>query len=115
MIIQNILFKGLEVKHSQYIISQLIESIISQIKIPLELSKLEGDAVFLYAIKDSDDYSWDEVAHRVGEKLMLFFEAFHDKLDSLGSCSACTCGAWPSWACAICASSAGTPSPRSGR
>ena len=83
----------LEIEHSQHIISELIQSIITQVEIPLEVSKLEGDAVFLYAIKDSDDYSWDEVAHRIGEKLIQFFEAFHDKLDSLGSCGACKCGA----------------------
>ena len=83
----------LEIEHSQHVISELIQSIITQVEIPLEVSKLEGDAVFLYAIKDSDDYSWDEVAHRIGEKLIQFFEAFHDKLDSLGSCGVCKCGA----------------------
>jgi len=84
---------ALEIEHSQHIITELIHSIIAQVEIPLEVSKLEGDAVFLYAIKDSDDYSWDEVAHRIGERLIQFFEAFHDRLDDLGSCGACNCGA----------------------
>ena len=83
----------LEIEHSQHIITELIQSIITQVEIPLEVSKLEGDAIFLYAIKESDDYSWDEVAHEVGQKLIQFFKAFHDKLDSLGSCDACQCGA----------------------
>ena len=83
----------LEIEHSQHVISELIQSIITQVEIPLEVSKLEGDAVFLYAIKESDDYSWDEVAHEIGKKLIQFFEVFHDKLDSLGSCGACSCGA----------------------
>ena len=83
----------LEIEHSQHIISELIQSIIAQVEIPLEVAKLEGDAVFLYAIKDSEDYSWDDVAHSIGEKLILFFEAFHDKLDSFGSSGVCKCGA----------------------
>ena len=66
------------------ILSELIHSIITLVEIPLEISKLEGDAIFLYAIKDSDDYSWDDVAHKIGEKLIQFFEAFHDRL---GSCT----------------------------
>ena len=50
-----------EIKHSQYIISQLIESIIQHIKIPLQISKLEGDAVFLYVNKNDDQYTWEAV------------------------------------------------------
>jgi hypothetical protein len=83
----------LEIEHSQHIISELIKAIITQVEIPLEVSKLEGDAVFLYAIKESEDYTWDEVAHRVGKKLIRFFEAFHDRLENLGSCGICNCGA----------------------
>jgi len=83
----------LEMEHSQHIISALIHSIITQVEIPLEVSKLEGDAIFLYAIKDSDDYAWDEVAHRIGKKLILFFETFHDRLENIGSNSVCSCGA----------------------
>lgn len=84
---------GLEVKHSQYIISQLIESIISQIKIPLEISKLEGDAVFLYAVKDSDEYEYKEVKKKTGEKLVQFFDVFHSKLEEIRRTSSCECGA----------------------
>lgn len=84
---------ALEIEHSQHVISELIQTIITQVEIPLEVSKLEGDAVFLYAIKDSDDYSWDDVAHKIGKKLIQFFEAFHARLDKLGSNSTCKCGA----------------------
>ena len=84
---------GLEIKHSQYIITQLIESIISQIKIPLELSKLEGDAVFLYAVKDSDEYTYTEIKKKIGEKLVQFFDVFHSKLEEISRVNSCQCGA----------------------
>ena len=84
---------ALEIEHSQHVISELIQSIITQVEIPLEVSKLEGDAVFLYAIKDSNDYSWEDVAHKIGKKLIQFFEAFHARLDKLVSNSTCKCGA----------------------
>ena len=83
----------LEIEHSQNIITGLIQAIIEQVHIPLEVSKLEGDAIFLYAVKESDDYSWADVNGTIGDKLLSFFEAFHQKLSQLGSCGPCTCGA----------------------
>ena len=51
----------LEIEHSQKIISQLISTIIEQIDIPLEISKLEGDAVFIYAVKDTEEHTWQYI------------------------------------------------------
>ncbi len=85
--------KDIEIKHSQYIISQLIESIIQQIKIPLQTSKLEGDAVFLYATTNNGQYTYEEIRKEVGEKLLRFFSAFHDKLHEIKKIHKCACGA----------------------
>lgn len=52
-----------EIEHSHEIISALLEAIIGEVEIPLTVSKLEGDAVFLYAIKDAG------IARRVRESL----------------------------------------------
>ena len=87
-----------EIAHSQYIISQLIHSIIEHVEIPMEVSKLEGDAIFLYAPKDSSDFPGDVVSRKIGNKLVDFFESFHGRLNELhtgGSavCGKCTCGA----------------------
>lgn len=82
-----------EVEHSQHVISELIQTIIRQVEIPLEVSKLEGDAIFLYAKKDSDDISWEEIRKLIGEKLILFFEAFHATLQELGKHASCPCSA----------------------
>ena len=85
--------EDLEIEHRQQIISQLIKSIIEQVNIPLEIAKLEGDAVFLYAIKLSDAYTWEDVRKSVGEKLIQFFEAFHNKLAEMQKKAFCACGA----------------------
>ena len=82
-----------EVKHSQHIISELIHTIIRQVEIPLEVSKLEGDAVFLYAKKESDTFTWDYIRKTTGEKLIRFFDAFHNKLQELTTHRSCGCGA----------------------
>lgn len=83
----------LEIKHSQHIISELIQSIIKEVEIPLEVSKLEGDAIFLYVIKDSDTFTPDDIRKIMGEKLIQFFEVFHEKLQELTNHTSCTCGA----------------------
>lgn len=84
---------GLEIEHSQYIITQLIESIIQHIKIPLQISKLEGDAIFLYATKKNDQYACEEIRKEVGGKLLQFFSAFHNRLNKIKLDNQCTCGA----------------------
>jgi hypothetical protein len=35
--------------HSQGIITELLEAVIRQVELPLEVAKLEGDAVFIFA------------------------------------------------------------------
>ena len=83
----------IEIKHSQHIISELIQTIIKEVEIPLEVSKLEGDAVFLYAKKDSEIFTPDDISKITGEKLIQFFEVFHEKLRELTKHTSCTCGA----------------------
>jgi hypothetical protein len=55
--------------HAQVVISELIKTIIKQVEIPLEISKLEGDAVFLYAIKGEGMATWNEVRRQIGTKM----------------------------------------------
>ena len=83
----------MEIEHSQHVISELIQTIIKQVEIPLEVSKLEGDAIFLYVKKDSDAFAWEDIRKVTGEKLILFFDAFHEKLHELGGHASCPCGA----------------------
>lgn len=82
--------------HGQLIVNELIEAIIEEVEIPLEVAKLEGDAVFLYAVKNSSAVDWEDTKHQIGGKLMRFFTAFADRLahlDETGlgcTCEACT-------------------------
>ena len=82
-----------DIEHSQQVITQLINTIIEQIKIPLEISKLEGDAVFLYAVKHNDAEADSSVSRQVGEKLITFFNVFHNRLDEMIKNCDCHCGA----------------------
>jgi hypothetical protein len=80
--------------HGQLIINELIEAIIEEVEIPLEVAKLEGDAVFLYALKDSSAADWEDTKRQIGGKLMRFFSAFADRLEHLHSTGiGCNCGA----------------------
>jgi hypothetical protein len=77
--------------HAQAIITELIKAIVRQIEIPLQIAKLEGDAVFLYAVRDEDAASWDDVRRQIGLKLVGFFEAFSRKVAELSRSNTCGC------------------------
>jgi hypothetical protein len=62
--------------HGQMVITKLLEEIIREVEIPLEVKEIEGDAVFLYAIKPDDEAVWEEMRRLIGRKLVSFFEAF---------------------------------------
>src|SRR5439155_14894902 len=66
--------------HSQLIVSELINTILAQIELPLTVSKPEGDAVFLFAVKDDARPSWEAVKHGLANKLLTFFQVFSDKI-----------------------------------
>lgn len=85
--------RDIEITHSQHIISELIKAIIKEIEIPLEVSKLEGDAVFLYVKKDSKTFASDDIRKITGEKLFRFFDVFNEKQQELASHNSCNCGA----------------------
>ena len=48
-----------EISHSQMVIRELITTLLDEVNCPLELVRIEGDAIFLYAIKDDGDRSWE--------------------------------------------------------
>ncbi len=80
--------------HSQAVIRELIETLIQQVEIPLVTAKLEGDAVFFYAVKeDSETMTWTEKRAKIEQKLLIFFEAFSRKLVQLSASNLCDCDA----------------------
>jgi hypothetical protein len=79
--------------HSQTIITELVKTIVRQIELPLEVAKLEGDAVFLFGRKERDLQSWNKAREIIGQKLLTFFEVFRAKIDELSYSTTCTCNA----------------------
>lgn len=79
--------------HSQVIITELIKTIINQVEIPLEVSKLEGDAVFTYAVKENGEQSWGDIEKKIGEKLITFSRVFSEKVFELSESNICDCNA----------------------
>jgi hypothetical protein len=65
--------------HAEQIVTELMEAIISQVKKPLVLNKLEGDAAFLYArTGDSPD-----LAKMILARVLAFFSAFKTRQQQL--------------------------------
>ncbi len=79
-----------ELAHSHEIIGALLESIIEQVEIPLGIAKFEGDAVFLYAIKDENA---EAALGHIRDKLPRFFAAFASRLREVAATRTGECGA----------------------
>jgi hypothetical protein len=83
----------LSLLHAEEIISSLLETVVAEAEYPLQLSKFEGDAVFLYAVAEPDSRA---AAQSVYRQALRFFDAFHamqriliQKTDGGCVCEAC--------------------------
>ncbi len=79
--------------HAQVIISELIRTLLDEVKMPLKIAEIEGDAVFLYAVKEGNPQAWEKARRTIGWTLENFSEVFYKKLDKLVMASPCGCGA----------------------
>ena len=59
----------LEIKGGQLIISELIQAILKEVEMHLVVSELDGDAIFIFSIKDSDRFIPAHVRKTTGEIL----------------------------------------------
>lgn len=82
-----------EMVHSQIIIRDLINTIISEIKSPMQVIRLEGDAIFLYADKGDPLVRWELVRATLLESLITFFRVFSNKITELTLHKICKCNA----------------------
>src|SRR5262249_24074847 len=71
----------------------LVMAIVQQVQLPLEVAKLEGDAVFLYCRKQRVPMPWAEAKRIIGEKLLTFFSLFGEKVSELKDSTTCSCHA----------------------
>ena len=79
--------------HAQAIITELMKSIISQIRNPLHIAEVEGDAVFFYGVEEPNVYTWEQTVSAISKKLPDFFSAFYSRLNLLKNSSMCHCSA----------------------
>lgn len=77
--------------HAQMVITKLLEEIIREVEIPLQVKEIEGDAVFLYALRSDDDSEWDETRRLIGQKLLSFFDAFERGIVAGSEFALCSC------------------------
>lgn len=82
-----------ELRHSQTIIGELLETLMHQVDVPLRISRIEGDALFLYAIKSGDDEVWRRRSSSLVRRLLGLFQVFEERLAEIGAYSVCKCDA----------------------
>jgi 2-polyprenyl-3-methyl-5-hydroxy-6-metoxy-1,4-benzoquinol methylase len=82
-----------ELRHSQTIIGELLSSLMQQVDVPLRVSAIEGDALFLYAVKSGDEDVWRRRSSNLVERLLALFEVFGERLAEIGAYSVCKCDA----------------------
>ena len=78
--------------HSQMIIAGLFETLMGQIDHPVKIVELEGDALFLYSPKTSDEAVWERRSTHLVDLVLRLFEAFRTRLAELKAYSVCRCG-----------------------
>lgn len=75
--------------HAHGIISDLLSAVIKEVHLPLEVNKLEGDAMFIIAERQKD--GWEDIGRDVGKRLVEFISAFDRKLTELAESNICEC------------------------
>lgn len=78
---------SVELKHSQHIIGELLETLLDANQMGLTVSEVEGDAILFYKLGDSPDL---EVTYKQVEKMFL---SFHKHLEWYESRRTCHCKA----------------------
>jgi len=78
--------------HAEVIIADLLEAVLDHTQYPLTLSKLEGDAAFLYVTLDAGGDA-RAVAQDVLRQVAAFIDAFKVRERELIACMACACEA----------------------
>lgn len=83
----------LSTSHAMWVIIELLESVIDAITPPIQVSKLEGDAVFFYAMDIENAIGQSQLAKAVSAQAVTLFRAFYQKLIELSVQNLCFCDA----------------------
>ena len=79
--------------HGTLVINALIKTLVKTAEIPLEVSKLEGDAVFLFLPVSQLPQEMKKDPSLLTARLIQLFEAFSTQVTQLQRSTACDCGA----------------------
>lgn len=82
-----------EISQTQMVIRELITTLMGQVNLPLQLVRIEGGAIFLYALKDDPENPWEKISKTLVTDVMSFFQLFSDKLSELIIHKVCNCSA----------------------
>jgi 2-polyprenyl-3-methyl-5-hydroxy-6-metoxy-1,4-benzoquinol methylase/class 3 adenylate cyclase len=80
-------------RHSHMIIGELLETMIKRVEVPLEISRVEGDALFLYTVKPANEEVWQRRRGQLVERVLGLFQAFAERLVAVSAYSVCRCDA----------------------
>jgi hypothetical protein len=83
-------FHKVSLIHAERIIDELLERVIAEMRPPLVLQEVEGDAVFFYAVSDGTPEMAQEVAAQVKRGLDAFRKR---EAQLISECSICLCDA----------------------
>ena len=75
------------------VIRELITTLLEEVNPPLQLVRIEGDALFLYAITGDNDQSWEHVSKELFSNMMSLFRVFSNKVSELTIHKFCNCTA----------------------
>jgi hypothetical protein len=75
--------------HAHGIVADLIAAVIAEARIPIEVNKLEGDAIFMVAGRPAA--GWGECGREIGARLPAFVAAFDRRLTELATSNVCDC------------------------
>jgi class 3 adenylate cyclase len=76
-----------ELEHAQDIIADFMDTTVESLRPPFRLAKFEGDAAFVYAVKDELD------ASLLQDTIESAYFAFRRRMRDVKQASACTCNA----------------------
>jgi hypothetical protein len=79
--------------HSYAVVTELMQAVLRSIKSPLQVAKLEGDAVFFYAQWPGTKAGDEKLAARALSTMDALFGMFEDKRRELEESNICHCGA----------------------
>ena len=79
--------------HGQVIITQLMKAILKEARLPLKISKLEGDAVFFYLEKKGNEKMMRATMEGLITRIDRMIALFHSKIRELVVSNLCPCDA----------------------